>query len=92
MYLCGHVVLLFTLALPVFLLAEPGTPAAVALVLSSLALVVAYFCWAFSRIFRDRPVLAALGGLASLVGGLGIGLAAVLLLVRVLIALGMDGS
>ena len=91
MFLCGHVVLLFTLALPFSVLVEPAGPLASAIGFGSLTLAVGYFCWAFSRIFRDRPVLAALGGLLSLVGGLGVGLAAVLVLVRVLQSLGMDG-
>jgi hypothetical protein len=68
MYAFGHIVLLLTLLQPATLLL--GGAALRMLVVGALILAVAYLAWAYSRVFSARPLLAALGGLAALAGGI----------------------
>lgn len=67
-YLLGHLALILTLG-QLLVAALPGAlmvPAGIAL----LVAVVGYVVWGYAGVFRERPVLAAVGGLLAL--GLGI--------------------
>jgi hypothetical protein len=82
MYLFGHVALLLALMHVAVPLAS-GTALSV-LVTGALAAGFGYFVWGYSRVFRTRPLLAAIGGIAALAGGTVLWGAAVAALVRVL--------
>src|SRR5690606_6820249 len=72
LYLLGHVALILAVLQAVLLPAVRGGPGTVVsgiVVFGALGIAIAYFGWAFSRIFPARPWLAAAGGLAALAAG-----------------------
>src|SRR5690606_37029182 len=70
MFLFAHGVLFLTLAMVVpSMLPQTARTGVLA---GALAVVCAYVVWSYSRIFPQRAVLAAVGGLCALVLGLGL--------------------
>ena len=86
LYLVGHVALILAVLQAVVSLALHGEPGTVAsgILLVALGIPIAYYGWAFSRVFPSRPWLAAAGGLAALAGGAALWLLAIVALVRAL--------
>jgi hypothetical protein len=85
MYLVGHIVLFLAVVLVV---GSAATVATTPIAAAALGVSVGYFAWAYSRIFDRRPVLAALGGLVVLLGGVAIWLGALFGLLNALRAAG----
>jgi len=87
LYLLGHVALILAVLQAVLspaLRGDPGTVMSGIVVFGALGIGIAYYGWAFSRIFPARPWLAAAGGLAALAGGAALWLYAVIALLRAL--------
>src|SRR5262245_37509595 len=82
MYTLAHV----TLGLAVVQIAFPvlNRQSASILTIGALAAGVAYIAWVYAKAFRTRAILAALGGLAALVGGAGLWFVIVLNIVPLL--------
>lgn len=62
----------------------PGTVLSTNFAFGVLGSVIAYYAWAFSRVFPTRPWLAAAGGLVALAGGVAMWTAAMVALLQVL--------
>lgn len=81
MFLIGHMALMFgvaqVLAVPV------PMPARATLAVAVLAVAFGYFAWAYSRIFATRPLLAAAGSIAAVLGGAALWMVVVAAIVRV---------
>ena len=86
LYLVCHVALTMTALQAAFALALDEAPGAVAsgIFLAALCIPIAYFAWAFSRIFPGRPWLAAAGSLAALAGGVALWFPAMVVLIQLL--------
>ena len=82
MYACAHATLCYAVAQMAFPLL--GRSGAITLAVVVLAAGLAYFMWVYARIFRARAMVAALGGLAALLGGLALWFVVVTSLLRVL--------
>lgn len=82
-FLFAHsVLLLIPLGLLIGLL--PGTAGTYGLILLLPGVIVAYFCWAYSRVFETHMALSIVGALASMALGAGLWVGAITLLVRLL--------
>jgi hypothetical protein len=53
-------------------------------VLAALGAAVTYVVWAYSRVFADRPVIAAVAALVAMLAGAALWLATLTLVVRLL--------
>ncbi|HEX7089908.1 MAG TPA: hypothetical protein VF192_07210 [Longimicrobiales bacterium] len=87
LYLLGHAALILAALQAILSPALRGDPGMVVSGIVSfgvLGIPIAYFGWAFSRVFPARPWLAAAGGLAALAGGAALWLSAMAALFRVL--------
>jgi len=87
LYLVGHVALILgvvqAVLTPVIRVA-PGEVLSTIVAFGALGSVIAYYAWAFSRVFPTRPWVAAAGGLVALAGGVALWTAAMVALLQVL--------